>query len=168
MEIITIVLRIIHIFSGVAWVGGAWAFVFYVEPTVHFLGPDGGKFMNYFINVRRYPVYATTAAVLTVLAGWTLWFLRYGVPSLQTGAGLTFAIGGVLGLIALGVGGAIVGPTATKLSALGQEIAKGGKPPTPEQGAQIAAYQARMSSAGLWAAILAALAVLCMAIARYI
>ncbi|HZQ10533.1 MAG TPA: hypothetical protein VFD70_28400 [Anaerolineae bacterium] len=162
MEIVTIILRIIHIFAGIAWVGGAWLFVFFVEPSLEALGPDAGKFMSYMVNVRRYPIYITTAAALTLLAGWTLWFLRY--RGLQTAADWTFAIGGIFGLIAGFIGGAVVGRAAGQLTALGAEIGRGGKAPTPEQRTQMTALQTQMKSAGLWTAIFAALAVLCMAI----
>ena len=34
MEIVTIIFRILHIFSAVAWVGAAWLVVLFIEPTV--------------------------------------------------------------------------------------------------------------------------------------
>lgn len=168
MEIVTIVLRIVHIFSGVFWAGAAWIAVFFLEPTVRAMGPEGGKFMSYLASSRRYPFYISIAAVLTVLAGWALWFMRFGVPSLQTGPGLTLAIGGILGLAAAVVGGAVVGPASSRMAALGKEIAAGKKPPTPEQASQMAAFQARLRSGGVWTAILTTLALLTMAIARYV
>lgn len=167
-NIITIVLRLIHIFSGIAWVGGLWLFVLFVSPTVAALGPDGGKFVAHLVLQTRYIVYVAGAAGLTILAGWTLWIYRYGLPSLQTAPGVTFALGGVFGLIAGIIGGAIVAPTARQLATLGTEIARGGKPPTPEQGAQMKGMQARLKSASEWTAILATIAVLCMATARYL
>ncbi len=168
MDIVTIILRIIHIFSGVLWVGAAWVGALFLEPTARALGPDGGRFMGYMVTNRRYAIYISVAAVLTLLAGWTLFFMRYGIAGLSTGPGLTFAIGGILGLIAGGVGGGVVGRASNRLSALGGEIARGGKPPTPEQAAELAALQAQLRSGGVWTAILTSLAVLAMAIARYV
>lgn len=168
MDILTILLRIIHIFSGIMWVGGAWIIVFFIEPSVTALGADGGKFMGHLITVRRYGVIITIAAVLTVLAGWTLWFKNWGLSTLNTGPGIAFALGGVFGLITLAIGGGITGPTSTKLAQLGGEIARAGKPPTREQGAEMQALQARLKMAGQWTAIFASLAVLMMATARYL
>lgn len=168
MNILTIVLRIIHIFAGVFWVGSAWWFVFFLGPTVQALGPDGGKFMGYLVTKRRIGVVITIAAILTVLAGWTLFFMHYSIAGLSTSAGLTFAIGGVIGLIALAVGGGVTGPTTTKMTKLGGEIQSAGKPPTTEQQAEMAALQKRLATAGLWTAILTSLALLMMATARYI
>jgi hypothetical protein len=167
MEYSTLVLRIIHIFAGVLWVGAAWIGVLFLEPTIRALGPEGGKFMSTMVRERRYSTAIMIAAVLTLLAGWGLWFMRYGVPSLQTTAGLTFFIGGIIGLIAGGVGGA-VGSTSSKLTALGSQIAMQNAPPTPEQLAEMRALQGRLRQFGVWAAILTTLALLSMAVARYL
>jgi hypothetical protein len=167
MEYSTLILRLVHIFAGVFWVGAAWLGAFFLEPTVRSLGPEGGKFMSTLVRERRYSMVIMIAAILTLLAGWGLWFMRYGIPSLQTGAGLTFFIGGILGLIAGGIGGA-VGSSSSKLTALGSQIAMQNAPPTPDQLAEMRALQGRMRQFGLWAAILTSLALFTMAIARYL
>lgn len=169
MDILTIVLRILHIFGGVFWVGAAWVLTFFVAPTAAALGPDGGKFMTTLTTRFRFPVYVSIAAVITLLAGFTLYYLRYvsfGLSS--TGAGMALGLGGIIGLAAGVVGGGVVGTTTSKLGALGAEIGRGGKPPTQEQGAQLAALQARLKTASLWNAILVSIALLLMATARYL
>ena len=166
MEIVTIILRILHIFGAVAWVGGAWLFVFFIEPTVSTLGPDSGKFMNYLVTVRRYPVYLTTAAIVTLLAGILLFGLKWG-PVWNTSKGITFLIGGLFGIAAGAVGG-MTGASAGRLIALGGEVAKQGKPPTQEQAAEIRGLQERMRSLGKTTAVLTSIALLAMAVARYV
>lgn len=166
MEILTIILRILHIFGGVAWVGGLWMLVLFVEPTVRALGPEGGKFMNYLVTMRRYPLYATVAAVTTILAGLILFGLKWG-PVWSTPKGLTFLAGGIVGLIAGGMGG-MVGGTTGRLTALGGEIAQQGSPPTPQQLSELSALQARLRSLSLITAILTSIALLAMASARYV
>jgi hypothetical protein len=167
MEYSTLILRIIHIFAGVLWVGAAWIGAYFIEPTVRAMGPEGGKFMSTMVRERRYSTIIMIAAILTLLAGWGLWFMRYGIPSLQTTAGLTFFIGGIIGLVAGGLGGA-VGSSSRKLTALGSQIAMQNSPPTPEQLAEMRALQGRMRQFGIWAAILTTLALLSMAVARYL
>jgi uncharacterized membrane protein len=168
MDFIVIVLRILHIFSAVAWVGGVWLFVFFVEPTVATLGPDAGKFMNYLVTVRKYPIYLTAAAGTTILAGLILFGIKWGsLLGSGNSAAITFLIGGILGIIAGAIGG-MTGATAGRMIALGGEIAKQGKPPSKEQLAQIGALQARLRQLGLYTAIITSLALLCMAVARYI
>lgn len=41
-----ILLRIVHMASGVAWAGGAALFFFYLEPAINRLGPDAEKFVD--------------------------------------------------------------------------------------------------------------------------
>ncbi len=167
MDILAIILRIIHIFSGVFWVGSAWIMAFFLGPAVQALGADGGKVMGYLMEKLRFSVYITIAAILTVLAGLALYFLHYGIAGLSTPVGLAFALGGVFGLIALGIGGGMVGPLSGKMTRLGGEIARAGKPPSPAQMAEMAALQKRLGSASLWNAIVTSLALLLMATARY-
>lgn len=166
METLVIILRILHIFAGVAWVGGLWMLVLFVEPTVRALGPDGGKFMNYLVTMRRYPIYATVAAVTTIVAGLVLFGIKWG-PVWSTPGGLTFLVGGLFGLAAGGVGGS-VGATSGKLTNLGGEIARQGGPPTPQQLAELKALQDRLRQLSLVAAILTSIALLAMAAGRYV
>lgn len=168
MDILTILLRILHIFGGVFWVGAAWLITFFLAPTAAALGPEGGKFMGA-LSARKMPIYISIAALVTLLAGFALYYIRIVVPGLSnTTAGMVFGLGGIIGLVAGGVGGGIVGPTTTKMAALGAEIARGGKPPTPEQASQLSALQKRLASASLWNAILVTLALLAMSVARYL
>lgn len=166
MEILIALLRTLHIFAGVFWVGAAWLLTFFLGPTALALGPDGGKFMGYLNTQRRLPIAISVAAVLTVLAGWALFFIVWG-PVFNTSKGLAFAVGGVLGLIALGIGGGIVGPTSLKVTRLGGDIARAGKPPSPEQMAEMGALQKRLTTASLWNSIFTSFALLFMALARY-
>lgn len=168
MDWALIILRIIHIFSGVFWVGAAWMAAFFLLPTAIALGPDAGKFMSYLTNVRRYPVVATIAAVLTVLAGITLYWKDYGGITISTAASLTFTIGGLAGITALIIGGAVVGPTAARIGKLGAEIQTAGKPPSPDQVAEMQKLQKRMQQSSLLVAVILAVALLCMASARYL
>lgn len=167
MDFGIIILRLVHIFGGVFWVGAAWIGAIYLEPTARALGPEGGKFVGYMLTVRRYSISIMVAAILTLLAGWGLWFMLFGVPMLNTTIGMTFFIGGIVGLIAGGLGGAM-GSTGGKLARLGAEIGQQGKPPTPEQQTQMRALQGRMRQYGVWVAILTSIALFLMAIARHV
>lgn len=166
MEIVTIILRILHIFSAVAWVGATWMVVFFIIPTVTALGPDGGKFMGYMATVRRYPIYITAAAVITLLAGFALFGMKWGAVW-DTPKGLTFLVGGLIGL-AGGVVGGLTGGVTAAITRLGGEIAAQKKPPSPEQQAQMGALQGRLRSYAQITAVLVSIALLAMAAARYV
>ena len=40
MDIVTLILRVVHIFAGIAWVGSLWMLTFYIGPTAQGLGAD--------------------------------------------------------------------------------------------------------------------------------
>jgi uncharacterized membrane protein len=168
MDILSIILRIMHIFGGVFWVGSAWMLAFFLGPAVQAVGPDGGKVMGYLMEKMRLSVYISGAAVVTVLAGLVLFFLHYGIAGLSTPVGLAFGVGGVFGLVALGIGAGMVGPLSLQLTRLGGEIARAGKPPSAEQMSQMASLQKRLGSASLWNAVITSLSLLMMASARYV
>jgi hypothetical protein len=170
MDIKTIVvigLRLVHIFSGVYWVGAAWMMAFFIEPAMRATGPDGQKFMQKMMEGGRLTLSITVAAILTVLAGGILYWLNWW-SVLTTPKGLGFAAGAIIGFIALGVGAGGTGPAAAGLSKLGASIAAGGQPPTPEQMGQIKQFQLRLQQAGRWTSGLTAAALFMMAIARYL
>ena len=106
------------------------------------------------------------AALLTVVAG----FLLYGRLGyrLDDVTGVLLFIGGLSGLVSLIYGGAITAPTTMKMGKIGAEIQASGKPPTAEQMAQIQQLQARLRQAGLINAVLVSVAVILMAVARYL
>jgi hypothetical protein len=118
----------------------------------------------------RFSISISVAAVITVLAGGFLYFMKWfhGPESLSSPIVLGFTIGAIIGLVALGVGGGITGPASTALSKLGAQIAAAGKPPTPEQMEQMKVLQTRLAVAGRWTAALTAAALFLMAIARYL
>ncbi len=168
MDIVIIVLRILHIFGGVFWVGAAWMLVFFIEPASRAAGQGGQVFMQKLMQTGKLSVYISIAAVITVLAGGALYFMiwwQIGFASLKT---IGFTIGGILGVISLGIGGGVTGPTSGALARLGGEIAAGGKPPTPEQAGRLQALQSRMSMATRWNAWISSASLLLMAIARYL
>ena len=46
MNIYMIILRLIHILAGIFWVGTAFFFVLFFEPTLKTSGPAGGTVMG--------------------------------------------------------------------------------------------------------------------------
>jgi hypothetical protein len=169
MDIVTIILRILHIFGGVFWVGAAWLVTFFVSPAAQSLGADGGKFMTTLMSRYRLPLYISVSAVITLVAGFILYYTRFiSLGLASTSSGMVFGLGGILGLVGGVIGGAVVGTTTTKLAALGGEIGRSGKPPTADQAAQLTALQSRLQTASLWNAIIVTLALLAMAVARYV
>jgi hypothetical protein len=168
MNVLILVLRIIHIGSGVFWAGSAMLAASFIEPTVRKSGPDGAKFMQALARAG-YARAMFGAGILTVLAGLSLYWIASGglrLAWITTPQGLTLGLGGLTAITALGVGYFVQFRTIGRLQALGGQVQAAGGAPTPEQGAEMAAAAATLRSAGVWNAGLLGFTVLCMAAAQ--
>jgi uncharacterized membrane protein len=165
-----IVLRLLHILCGVFWAGAMLFVAAFLLPAVRDGGPGAGQVMGR-IMARRYPQAIALAAILTVLTGL---FMYWHDASISAGAfarsrsGMTYGLGGIAALVALVIGAAVVGPAALRLGKLGAEVQTRGGPPSPEQASTLAAAQRRIGLGTNLAALFVAIAVLCMAVARYL
>lgn len=171
MDIVVLVLRLLHIVSGVLWVGGAFTLVAYIEPTVRALGPEGGKFMQRFTAQSGFAQMMSPAAITTVLAGFLLYWRDSGGLQwvwITTGTGLTFSLGGLAGISAAIVGLGYNARIVEQMGELGKQIASAGGPPAPEKLAQMQALQAKLRQGGRIVVVLMIVALLGMALARYV
>ena len=167
MNYLVIVLRLFHIISGVLWVGASLVMYFFVGPTLGATAEAGQKFAQHLMTKTRFTAVITTSAILTVLAGYILyWIDSDGLtsPWLHSGPGLGFGLGAGFGLLGL-IFGLMVGNTNGALAKLGMQIQ--GKP-TPEQGTQIGALRKRLSVISPLNAYSLLIAVFFMAISRYL
>ena len=102
MEYLKIVLRLIHILSGVFWVGGAFFLGFFVNPSIQATAESGQKFMAHLMTKSGLTFRITIAAFLTVLAGgWLYWIDSGGLTSvwIHSATGWGFGIGGIFGIV---------------------------------------------------------------------
>lgn len=168
---VMVLLRVVHIVSGVFWVGAALMLVGFLMPAVRDLGPKGGPFMAHLTQERKLPLWIMAASILTVLSGFGLyWRLSNGFSSewMHSGAGRVFGIGGALAIVSLVVGMLVNSPTAKRLGALSAALQGAGGPPSPEQAAELARLQRRLYLASIESAVLLTLATAAMACARYV
>lgn len=171
MDFYVILLRIVHIFSGVFWVGAVALVVFFIQPTAAALGPDSQKFMQHLLFRRRITDWVLSAGVLNVIAGLLLYWRASAGLNLNwitSGPGLGFTVGAVAALAAISIGASVTRPSILRSGALGAEIQASGGGPSPEQAAELAKIQARGAAAGRWTLALLIVALLGMATARYL
>jgi uncharacterized membrane protein len=164
-------LRVIHIVAGVFWVGSVIFLAGILLPTLQAVGPSAGPVMEHLVRVRRLPVRQMVAMALVILSGIALyWIDSAGFQSgwMRSGPGIVFGLGAVLGIAGGGVGMAINSPTGRRLTALTAAIEARGRPPTPEELAEMQRLQNRMRGASRLVAVLLVLATAAMAIARYV
>ncbi len=159
-----IILRIIHIFAGVLWVGASYTMALFVTPTVHALGADGQTFMRIMAEKGKMSKRLGMAGGLTLLSGLLLYgLLFHGLAPLNTGTGLALTLGGLLGILAGYVGGR-TGRYVKQIQATAAEMADG---PKPELQARIAALQEGMARNSAIATILMTLSLLGMVLSEY-
>lgn len=167
MDVVAIGLRIVHIVSGVFWVGGAALFFFYLEPTINKLGPDAEKFVDELVNRRKVPIYFVTVSTLTVLAGVILYWRDFGAIDTSP-RGLALGLGGLAALVAWLGGNLLIPRTLGQLTAIAAEIRAAGGPPSGELAERMHATQERLRLIGMIDIVLLVFAVVAMASARYL
>jgi uncharacterized membrane protein len=164
-------LRLLHIQSGVFWVGGILLFARFLFPAAKALGPAAGPVMDHLNRVLKLPIALAGAGVVNILTGLLLYWRDSGGFQgawMRTGTGMTFGTGGLLAIAALVVGLTVNRPTATQLGELAGAIHAKGGPPSPEQAAEMQRLQTRLGTALRVVATLLVLATAAMALARYI
>ncbi len=165
MNLEMVVLRTIHIWAGVFWAGSAVFLVVILEPKLRALGPEiQGKVMGAIAPLMS--VALTIAGATTIVAGIALAFRVRDVDKwFNSGWGWAILLGFIVSIAAMGAGAA-TGTTARKITAKGQEMA--GRPPTPEEGAEMKAMSDRIRMLGRATAILVIIGVAAMASARFV
>lgn len=160
-------LRILHILAGVFWVGGALVMNFFIGPSLRATGDAGRQFAGYLLGQTRFSTALTGSAFLSVAAG----FLLYGIDSSwftsawqTSGAGIGFGAGALFALVGL-ITGIMNGNNIKTMGRLGAQVQ--GRP-TAEQVARLSSIQRQQAWVVPVNSYSLVLAVLLMAIARYL
>ena len=166
-----IVLRVIHILSGVFWAGTAMCIAWFILPAQSALGQAGGAFMRELMFRKNLRPFLFGSMGLTILSGLAMYahlsMITQGAWA-KSWPGTVISIGAAAAIIAGGIGGGVVGRAGMKMMKLGEAIQASGGPPTDEQQREMQALQARTVSAFRIIAILLVIAVAAMASARYL
>lgn len=164
-------LRVVHVLVGAFWVGSILFMVAFLAPSVRAAGPAGGAVMHQLAEARRLPRWLLTAAILTIVSGIGLyWVDSAGFRSawLRSGPGRVFGLGGALAILAAILAVVVNFPTQHRLTALAARVQGSGRPPAPEDAAEMQRLQARLGRTTMAVAGLLVLATLAMAVARYV
>jgi uncharacterized membrane protein len=160
-----LLLRVVHIGAGIFWVGGAIIAGFFIMPAARATGASGQQVLMDIMLKRKLAVYLPIAAMLTTLAGLTLFWrnesLSGGVWA-QSSMGKGMSVGAAAAILAAIAGMAIAAPSAKKLA---RSAMPGAEPLTPEQRASL---QKRAAVGSQAATILLIIATMAMAVARYL
>jgi uncharacterized membrane protein len=159
-------LRIIHIVAGVLWVGGTLIMTFFIVPTVGATAEAGQKFVGHLMNNLKFSNRMSAAAGSTILAGLILFGLdaRAGATWLRSSFAMGLSIGAVFAVVGF-ISGIMIGRTTKEMAQLGAQMQER---PTPDQLTQMQVIRKRQATFSTISATTLLLAIVFMAIARYL
>ncbi len=169
MGALVIALRIVHIFGGVFWGGAIFTLVLFLQPAIKAAGPAGGQVMQR-LAAMRFLVVVPLMAALTVLSGLALFWHDSGGSAafMGTPTGIALSVGGTSAIIAFLIGLFAMRPATMRLLEIGRAAQAAGGTPTAEQQAEIPALQKKARTAAVGVSHLVGIAVIAMAVARYV
>jgi hypothetical protein len=168
--VLFLTMRAAHVLLAAIWVGATVFTSFLLMPVIESSGPAGGQLMQ---GLERKGMTAFFAALggTTLLTGiYLFWRFTGGFdPEVsKTHAGLAFGIGGVLGLVAVIIGGSVIGRSSRKLLALMDQLPKASDAQKGALMQEAAMLRGRMKSFGMIVLVCQILALLLMAVGHYI
>lgn len=171
MTLSVLISRILHIGLGVFWAGAMFFMVFLLEPSVRSVGPEGGRVMQA-LQKRGFMTIMPAVAVLTILSGGFLYWrivAGFGIDGLSTPFGMALTVGGIASLAAFGQGFFLMRPASLQAGKLSASL--GNTPDADARNAtlaKIAGLKSRARTHSRWVVLWLAVAVLTMAVARYL
>jgi hypothetical protein len=165
-----VVLRLIHVLSGIIWVGGMTVMAVFVMPVLAGIGSAAGPVMAG-INQKKFPVIMPIIALLTILSGLRLLMIdsaNFAGGYFQSPVGRTFATAGGLAILAFLAGMTLVRPAMMKAVSLGQQMASATDDASRSRIAgEMSAARKRGATGNMIVLVLLILAAIGMATARY-
>ncbi len=172
MNLYVLLLRLVHVAAGVAWVGGAAALFLFLQPAAQALAGDGQKFMGFLMTRKRFGNYLGATAGLTILAGFLLYLRDTEGFTNQWAAsapGIGFGIGSLAGIAAFLLGMLVTSRRQERMVRLAQQaIPVTGQPPSPETQAEMARLGREMNRLMVVNFTLLSIALVLMAVSRYL
>lgn len=164
-DAITGIVRVIHIVTSVAWVGGALLWGNIVAPRVLARGPPAIRRPFAEAVIPAMTRYYMIVGPLAILSGFVLLGMIWGwgdyFAAFQAGAyGGALGLGALAGVAMAVIGFGIIAPTGKKLIATMQTI---NGPPTPEQQATLGALGKKVGIMGMLVMTFGVIAAIAMA-----
>lgn len=163
-------LRAVHILLAALWLGAAFLLSVFVMPAVRDAGPAGGQLMLT-LQRRKLHAFMGASAMLTVLTGiWLYWVFTAGLQEqvMFSPGGLAFGIGGLFGLLAMVLGGAVMGRGMARMTAMSEKMPMLSEIERTSHMQQMDALRQRLGVAGKFILLLMIVALLLMAVGHYL
>lgn len=167
---VLLALRLVHIVSGILWVGMMAFTVVFLTPALRDAGPDGEKVMAALLR-RGVRTAMPLLALVTMVSG--MWLFRRVsggslMSFLRTPVGSAFGIGGAAALIAFVLGLVVLRPAMGRATALAATLgAVASEEERASRTAEIRRLRTRATGASRMVVLLLIIAAGAMAVARY-
>ena len=170
-SLLFLVVRVLHVFLAAVWIGAAVFTSYFLMPAIAESGPAGGQVMAA-VARRGITRFLAIVAGTTIVTGiYLYWRFTGGFdPGVSASrSGMVFGAGGVAGIFAAIIGGAVVGRGANEL------VESGGRMASLSEGPERAALLQRMgglrqrvAAAGKMVLLLQVIALTLMVIGHYV
>ena len=167
---IFLLLRASHVLLAAIWVGATVFMTFVLMPALQDAGPSAGPVMGALMR-RKLQAFMASLGGVTVLTGLYLYHRFTGGfdPALSGSTGaMVFGTGGIAGIVALILGGAVVSRGTRKMDALASQIASAPDAQRGALAAEMAATRQRTLTFSRVIVVLQVIAVICMAVGHYV
>jgi hypothetical protein len=163
-------LRAAHVLLAAVWVGATVFTSILLMPVIEGSGPIGGQIMQ---GLEKKGMTAFFAAMggTTVLTGiYLFWHFTGGFdPEIsRSHAGMAFGIGGVCGLLAVIIGGSVIGRSSRKMLAVMEQMPKASAAQKAALMQEADMLRGRMKTFGSLVLLLQIIALLTMAVGHYV
>jgi uncharacterized membrane protein len=167
-EILT--LRVLHVLSGIFWMGSGLFTSLFLLPALTLAGSPPGPLFAALSKKRLFAALPAAAAV-TVLSGLRLMWITSGgsfAAYVATSVGRTFALGGAAAIAAFVVSAVFARPSSQRAGAIGATLGTLAGDERARAAAEMARLQRRGALASRFSLIFMLLAGTAMAVARYV
>ncbi len=130
MNVYMAILHLIHILSGIYWLGMLWFMTLWFLPRVKSLGQERGRIMQA-IMAPPFPSYMSIAGAFTVLSGILMyWGISRGfsLEWIATPPGVVLSIASLLGIYVAVDGFLVMRPTGMRIAELGRQAGAASPP----------------------------------------
>ncbi len=171
MDFMVLASRAVHVSFGAFWVCAIFFIVFFLEPSVRSAGPDGNSVMKA-MRKRRLMTVMPIVAVFTILSGGFLFWRMlegFGMQWASTRFGMALSIGAAASLVAFGQGYFFMRRAALRAGALSEKVTGNLEAPNRNGAlAEVARLKSRSRIHARWVAGWLTIALITMAVARYL
>jgi hypothetical protein len=163
-------LRVVHVLLAAIWIGATVFTAILLMPVIEGAGPTGGQIMASLERKGMTRFFAILGGLTTLTGIYLYWRFTGGFdPEVsKTHAGMAFGIGGVAGLLAVIIGGSMVGRSSKKMLGLMAQLPKASDAQKGALMQQAEMLKGRMKTFGTLVVLLQVVALVLMALGHYI